>query len=452
MNAETQSLAAEAVPRAPTFRSRIINAGLWTSGGFAAQRALQLGSNLVLTRLLFPEVFGLMALANVFMIALAMFSDVGIKPAVVQSERGEDIDFLNTAWTIQVVRGFALWLGACAFAYPASLIYKQPVLLPLICVLGSTSAILGFSSISLATSERRLLLKQLTLVQLAGQAVSLTLNVALAWYLRSVWALAFGGVAGSMVSMVFSHLWLPHHPHRLTWHKDASEALVRFGRWILFSTALGFMAGQGLRMLQGLLLTPAEFGVLSIAQTMATMPSELLLQVIGMAIFPALSEARFSGHHRMLEVLGKAHGKLIAGSAAAFIGLAFISVPLIHLMYDHRYWPAGPQLALLALSSAAAILPIPYQNTLIAMGNTRLDALLNLVSCTSRVVAMFLGFRLAGIAGMIVGIGVGTIVGYLFVTVKCRKYGMVRYDIDAAYIAALITTGIIVHHIYNLSI
>ena len=91
------------VSNAETLRDRATLASIWTVGGFGMQKVLQLGSNLILTRLLFPEAFGLMTLANVILIGIQMFSDVGIKPAIVQSEHGEKEDYLNTAWTVQII-------------------------------------------------------------------------------------------------------------------------------------------------------------------------------------------------------------------------------------------------------------------------------------------------------------------------------------------------------------
>ena len=70
-----------------------------------------LASNLILTRLLFPEAFGLMALGSVVLVGLQMFSDAGIGPSIAQSPRGDDPEFLDTAWTAQVLRGVILWLG-----------------------------------------------------------------------------------------------------------------------------------------------------------------------------------------------------------------------------------------------------------------------------------------------------------------------------------------------------
>ena len=120
-----------------------INAASWTLFGYGASQAFRLLSNLVLARLLAPEHFGLIAIVTVFMIALAMFSDVGIGPNIIQSERGEDEDFLNTAWTVQIIRGFLLWFACLVLAWPMSIFYKQPDLALLIPVSGLVAIISG---------------------------------------------------------------------------------------------------------------------------------------------------------------------------------------------------------------------------------------------------------------------------------------------------------------------
>ena len=86
---------------------------------------LFLGNHLILTRLLFPELFGLMALVNTFIQGLILFSDIGIKPSIIRSPRGDDPTFFNTAWTLQVIRGFGLWIGCCLIAWPVSQFYDN---------------------------------------------------------------------------------------------------------------------------------------------------------------------------------------------------------------------------------------------------------------------------------------------------------------------------------------
>ena len=106
--------------RGASLTARVMRSSALTVGGFAFSQGLRLASNLILTRLLFPEAFGLMALVSVFMMGLQQFSDVGVSPAILQSKRGDERDFLDTAWTIQVLRGAGLFLVGCGLAWPAA--------------------------------------------------------------------------------------------------------------------------------------------------------------------------------------------------------------------------------------------------------------------------------------------------------------------------------------------
>ncbi len=93
-------------------KQRTVKAGSLVLVGYAFSQIIRFGGNLVLTRLLMPEMFGVMAIVNMMMIGLIMFSDVGLLQNIVQSNRGEDLDYLNTAWTIQIIRGFVLFVIA----------------------------------------------------------------------------------------------------------------------------------------------------------------------------------------------------------------------------------------------------------------------------------------------------------------------------------------------------
>ena len=65
--------------------SKALRGSALTVLGFGGGQFLRLLSNLVLTRILFPEAFGLMALVYVFLQGLNNFSDVGVTPAIMRS-------------------------------------------------------------------------------------------------------------------------------------------------------------------------------------------------------------------------------------------------------------------------------------------------------------------------------------------------------------------------------
>jgi O-antigen/teichoic acid export membrane protein len=118
--AQASSAAAPAsgTPDVGALRHRAVGGSVWTLVGFGTSNALRLVSNVLLARLLFPEAFGLMAMVHVFIQGLWLFTDIGVGPAIVQSKRGDDRDYLDTAWTIQALRGMALTLVSFAIAWP----------------------------------------------------------------------------------------------------------------------------------------------------------------------------------------------------------------------------------------------------------------------------------------------------------------------------------------------
>src|SRR4051812_18273874 len=100
----------------PSLKERVFRASGWSLGGYGIGQVIRLGSNLLMTRLLAPEMFGIMAVANMVNMIFGMLADIGLRQHIVQSHRGDDPEFLDTAWTIQFARGVLMWLAACVLS------------------------------------------------------------------------------------------------------------------------------------------------------------------------------------------------------------------------------------------------------------------------------------------------------------------------------------------------
>ena len=436
------------VSNAETLRQRATLASMWAVAGFGTQRVMQLASNLVLTRLLFPEAFGLMTLANVILIGLQMFSDVGIKPAIVQSEDGAKESYLNTAWTVQVIRGFVLWGICCLIAWPVAVIYKQPILFGLMCVLGSTAAINGFASTTLALHEKRLHLGRLTSVQVVGQFVALTITAVLAWLLGWVWALAYGGVAGALVTTALGFAAMPGHRHRFHLDPEAARNLFRFGRWIFVSTMVTYLGGQGIRAIQGGLVPIETLGILGIAQTFASMPSELATQVQNIVGFPALSEARRHGPERFKHTFAKIRLRVLVGALPLFFVLGLAAGPIVWSLYDDRYHAAAGYMAIVCITGPISVLSAGYQSAFMALGNVQLYARAMAVFMVARIVGTVAGFYAGGTIGMLVGGAVATFVGYVYVAFMANKDGLFSPKVDILSLSLVALMGVLVKILY----
>ena len=420
-----------------SLRSRAVHSGAWIGAGFAVQKVLQLGSNLILTRLLFPEAFGLMALATVFLVGLAMFSDIGLKPAVIRDPRGDDPEFLNTAWTIQVARGLLLCVIGVAIAYPLSLIYEQPILFPLLAVLSTTAAINGFTSIGLVTAERRLDFRTLTVVQIVGQIASIALLIALAYSLKSVWALAAGNVLSSALTIGLGHVVLQGHRHRFQLDPKAARSLVQFGKWIFLSTIVTFVGGEGLRAIQAGFLTPAEFGVLAIAYTIAAIPIELSMKLTSTIGLPAFSEALRDDASKLSGILHQFRKRVLAFSFVLVAVVAFTSENLVAVLYDDRYHAAGAFVVAITLSNAVALIVLGYNNALLALGKSSTYLWTMTFSTAGRIIGIIAGFQVSGILGMIVGVGVANIITLLIVWPIMYRLRLLDIKLDLAMLSSI---------------
>jgi O-antigen/teichoic acid export membrane protein len=155
-----------------SLRRRLLAGASWSMTGYVLAQAMRLATNLLLTHLLAPEHFGLMALVNVLMIGLAMFSDIGIGPGIIQSARGTDQRYLDTAWTLQFLRGIAMWVCCVIATWPFARFYEQPLLVWIVPVAGLSAVISGLNSTKIFTLQREIDLRRLTLLELGSQAIT----------------------------------------------------------------------------------------------------------------------------------------------------------------------------------------------------------------------------------------------------------------------------------------
>lgn len=355
-----------------SLRSLAIRGAAWTVVGYGASQVLRLGSNLILTRLLFPEAFGLMALVSVVLTGLQMFSDVGIGPSIIQNKRGEDPRFLNTAWTIQVFRGFALWIACSILAWPVALFYAEPQLLDLLPVAGLTAVIAGFNSPALALANRKLALGRLTLLELGTQIITLVVMVVWAWVWPSVWALLAGTLLGSVLKMAGTHVWLGGGRVRLHFESEVFRELVGFGKWLTMSSALSFIVSGGDRLIYGKAFGLEFVGIYAVALAMSLIPEHIISTLGSRVLFPALSKAKNSadGNERFKRAFHRARLTLGLVGVPLCGAIAASGREIVALLYDPRYQAAGWILELLVLRVALACVTVPGTNALLALGQS----------------------------------------------------------------------------------
>ena len=356
-----------------SLKQKAISGSIWVIVGYGSSQFLRLISNLILTRLLVPELFGLMALVNTFIVGLTLFSDVGIRPSIIRSNRGEDPIFLNTAWTLQVIRGCGLWICSVLISFPVAQFYGEPKLMWLIPIVGFNSIIAGFDSTSLAVLNRNIEIRKLTIISLATQIIALTTTIIWAYFQPTIWALIIGTFVSKLVYLYCSHR-ISSITHRFIWNKEALTELVSFGRWIFVSTAMTFLASQSDRLILGKLFPLDMLGVYAVALTFAKIPENIINKLNSSIIMPLISQKiNLPRQELKQKILNKR--KYLLGACVVLISLMFcFGDSLIAFLYPEKYADATWMVPILALGLWPLILVQSIGKSLFALGKPQYHA------------------------------------------------------------------------------
>ena len=434
---------------APSLRARMLRSGAWLVGGNLGSQVLRLSSNLVLTRLLLPQDFGLMAAVNTLYFALVMFSDLGVWQSVVKSPHGGDARFLGTAWSVQIARSallalgvlglaLGLWFGQGQGVFAPDTVYADPRLPFMVAVFALCALLQGGESMRLAVAQRQLHGSVMARLELTTQLVAIGVTIALAWWLHSVWALLSGTLAGSAARTLLSHLSLPGESVRPCWERSHVSELLGFGKWIFVSSVVGFLAAHGEKLILGATLGIATFGVFSIAGNLLAAAAGVYGTVNGRVIFPSLSHALRDGDEAA-QVRVYTRVQQIADVFLGLLsGLLLLSGQwVVWLLYDVRYHDAGWMLQWLSLGLLAMRHQV-LEQLMFARGLPAWVSANNILRALLLATAIPLGHALAGERGAIVGVVLSQFASWPLSLYFKHREGLLNWGTERWWLPALV--------------
>lgn len=336
-------------------RTAVFGAAGWVTGTYVAQQVLRLASNIVLAWLLAPALLGTMLLINSLRTGGELLTDVGVGQSIVNNPRGNDPDFYNTAWTIQIVRGLLLFVLAIVLTAPIAHAYGNTQLLVLLPAAAPIFILTGLTSPARFLLQKQLNVRKLALFDLGASVFGVLVQVGLAAYTPTIWALIWGLLIGTGVPAIASFFLIDWRSHRLRWDKPAVDAIIHFGKWIFLSSLVYFLAMNFDRLYFAGAISFTLLGIYGIARTFADMIMQLFQRIGNLLIFPKISASLHRG--RDLQHAIRPMRLVVLSLVAA--GLAFgiaIADQLIYTLYDDRYHAAGIFLPILLIGTWFGIL------------------------------------------------------------------------------------------------
>lgn len=414
-------------------RRRATRSSLYELLGYAVSYALRLVTSTVLRRLLFPAAFGIMEVVTGVSVGLVMLSDVGIRQAVIQSPRGDDQRMLDTAWTMQVIRGLFLWLMSLVMTYPAMLLADEPLLLYVLPVASFVTLFQGFTSTAEMTLRRNMTLGRITALELACQGVAAVTTLTWASLYPSVWALVAGGLASSAVHMVATHriAYTLGYRNRFVWDSEIRREIMDFGRWITGSSAVHFLSMWTDRLMLVGLVGTTTAGVYATAILISESVSSAAERVLHGVFYPLFSRISREGTERLREVYYRTRIRFDTFTLGGTGVLMTMAPWIIQLLFDDRYKDAGWMLQVLVLRAATNSLITPCETCLTSTGLSRYGFYQNLIRAIWVLITVPIGYALGGVAGMVWMAALSGVPSLMFLWRMFHQQGLLRLEREA---------------------
>lgn len=345
-------MGASNVMKPPPFKRslsrRVLHAGIWAFALQAIDHLFIFGRTMVLAVLLSPKDFGLFGIAMLTLAAFDTLSRTGFHQALIQ-RRGDIEPYLETAWTIQCLRGLALALLLVLTAPLVAGFFGEPIVVPLLRVVSLSILLQAFTNIGVIAFQKDLEFNKEFIYRFSGTFSDLTVAVLLAYVFRNAWALVFGFLARNFVQLMVSYLIHPYRP-RFRFEREKSTSLFSYGTWVMLGGVTVFIGSQGASIAIGKLLGVTALGLYQMARRIPQIVVNETSLTIASVAFPAYAQLQ-----EYPEKFRDAYRSIASASVMLTmpfaVGIACLGSDFTRIFLGQKWLPMIPVLTMLSFAS-----------------------------------------------------------------------------------------------------
>jgi O-antigen/teichoic acid export membrane protein len=369
---------------------------------------------LVLAILLTPADFGLFAIAMAATGFLTNLTNLGLIPALVQSENPDKKTY-DSAWTFDVTRAVLVTALTVVFAPLIAVIFNEPLAVPLIQVLAFRALIEALMSIKVAALNRNLLFRPLAFLRIVEAIVNAVISISLAASL-GVWAMIIGALGGMLAMVVTSYILAPYRPHLFFSFKTV-KPLLKFGWWILAAGIIAMAGSYGIRIIISRELGAADLGLYFLAAQLAFFPSEIASNLVGPVSFPLFARLQSNP-----EQADRTFQAILTGLMALLFpvcALIFVLSPVVvQDILGAKWHDTVPLIKILTIATVMGLLTDATVPLVKGFGQPHRIALIELVQSSSIIIMNWLFISWFGVLGT----AIAWLPTVVFVQILCLSF------------------------------
>lgn len=427
------------------FRLFNIKGDLFALGvAWVANAFLRVGSSLILTRILTPSAYGTMGVLVSIVLILVMLSDTGFAVCIVRSEHGEEPRYLNTAWTVHMLRA-ALNAALMYFGAPLlARLYHAPVLTAPLRLVALWFLIDGIESPAFPMLLRRKRSRVILYSEVAGTVISTAFTIIYCYFHRDFWGMVYGYLLNRFILVAISHSIKLDFPLRPAIDWAAAKEMFEYTRFVMPSSTLTLFLNQFDKAVFLRLFDLNLLGIYSLAGGIAGQVDGVINRAATAILYPRCAHNFRNERATFALKYYVENFKLYLATLGIPAALGGGAHFLISLLYDPRYARAAEVLQAFMVRSVLTALASPAENMLVATGESRIILTGNLYRAICMIAGCLLGYRLFGFMGFTCGValtGLPTLVYYLWLQKK-KGYLMPKYELyKVLFVCGVATAG-----------
>lgn len=388
------------------FKRTSVRGGAATVLGQGVGMALQIGTTVILARLLSPTDYGLQSMVITLTGFVSLFKDAGLSVATVQRKDLTQEQISTLFWINLALGAFLALLVAAAGPFLARF-YKDPRLLA---ITVASSTVFLFNSLSVqhrALLDRAMRFTTSVKIDILCATAASMVAIFMAALGFGYWSLICQTISLSIVGTVAAWIampWLPGRPR----HASEVRSMVRFGGTVTLNSFVVYVAYNTEKILLGRFWGADALGLYGRAYQLATLPVQQLIGAAGGVAFPVLSRMQ-SEAERLRRTFLKALSLMVSMTIPVVIGCAIFAHEIVRVVLGEKWMAAAPVLRLLAPTVLVFALINPFSWFLRSTGRVGRSLKIALLICPLVILGIALGLR-NGPPGVALGYSVAMMV------------------------------------------
>ncbi|WP_066265893.1 oligosaccharide flippase family protein [Hydrogenophaga palleronii] len=412
-----------------------------TSAGVAVVR---LFSSVILTRLLYPEAFGLMTIVASIAFIVEMVSDVGIVGLTIRHAKGDEPQFFHTWWSVRFVRSlFNAGLMFLLAPYLAEW-YGQPDLTLVLRIFSISFVLMGLESMSIPLSIRRRQTQKMHYIELGCLVLSTCFSIIWSYFSRDYFGILYGTLLNQLLMTTASYVLYTDSRAQFRFHREALREQFHFARYVMPSSMITLVVSQFDKLLFLKLFDLQLMGLYGLAVNILTPVDALITRLSRNMLYPRCAENFRDDESTFVEKYYTQSWKLHALVLAVPALLCGAGAFVVHVLYDSRYAQAGLMVQLFAMRSVIHVFSSTAEDLLVASGMLRVQLAGNVIRLLWLVPAVLLGSHYFGLPGFLAAmmLEMAPTLAYYLRTLSARGMVIWRYEgVRLLYTLGLVAVG-----------